>query len=153
MLHEIKTDWKSSIRPLLDRFASITPGAFLEEKTASLVWHYRAAENEFGNLQAKELYHHLREMYSNMPVQILPGNKIIEVRIQGVNKGLAVEQLRKEVKKPALMVAFGDDHTDEDMFAAMPKNAITIRVGAGDSCAGYRMTDSTAVHSLLKEFL
>ena len=149
-LQEIDTEWKESVRPLLDLFTRSTPGAFVEEKTASLAWHYRAAEKEYGAVQAKELMIHLLETYSNMPVQVLPGNKVIEIRMQGVNKGLAVDQLKTEMNTKALFIAVGDDHTDEDMFAALPEDGISIRVGSGESIAKYRLDSSAEVYKLLK---
>ncbi|MDH5654922.1 MAG: bifunctional alpha,alpha-trehalose-phosphate synthase (UDP-forming)/trehalose-phosphatase [Spirochaetia bacterium] len=152
-LQEINTEWKETVRPLLDLFSRSTPGAFIEEKTASLAWHYRAAEKEFGAVQAKELMIHLLETYSNIPVQVLPGNKVIEIRMQGVNKGLAVDQLKTEMEEEALFVAIGDDHTDEDMFAALPENGISIRVGTGESIAKYRISSSDAVYDLLEIIL
>jgi len=150
LLQEIDTEWKDSVRPLLDLFTRSTPGSFVEEKSASLAWHYRAAEKEHGAVQAKELMIHLLETYSNMPVQVLPGNKVIEIRMQGVNKGLAVEQLKKEMRSSSVFVAVGDDHTDEDMFQALPDDGISIRVGSGESIAKYRMGNSGAVHELLR---
>jgi trehalose 6-phosphate synthase/phosphatase len=47
------------------------------------------------------------------------------------------------------VVAIGDDRTDEDMFAAVPADAITVRVGPGASAARYRVADPGEVRTLL----
>ena len=41
----------------------------------------------------------------------------------------------------ALIVALGDDRTDEDLFAALPPSAIAIHVGPGPSLAAFRLTN------------
>ena len=50
----------------------------------------------------------------------------------------------------ALIVAIGDDATDEDMFAALPPAAVSIRVGPGDSRAEFRVGGVADVRALLK---
>lgn len=52
-----------------------------------------------------------------------------------------------------LLVAIGDDQTDEDMFRALPMRAISIRVGPGESRAGFRVADHRAVRTLLSSLL
>jgi len=152
-LVELKTEWKETVRPLLELFTNSTPGSFVEEKAASLAWHYRAAEKEFGAVQAKELRLHLLETYSNMPVQILLGNKVIEIRMQGVNKGLAVMKILEQSAGSSPFVAIGDDHTDEDMFAALGKKGISIRVGPGETIAEFRLFNHTAVYNFLRNLI
>jgi trehalose 6-phosphate synthase/phosphatase len=44
----------------------------------------------------------------------------------------------------------GDDRTDEDLFAAVPPEAITIRVGPGLTRARFRLDSVPAVRSLLR---
>ncbi|HEY7141398.1 MAG TPA: trehalose-phosphatase [Methylomirabilota bacterium] len=43
-------------------FAARTPGSLVEEKTASLAWHYRATDPEYGASQANELRVHLTQI-------------------------------------------------------------------------------------------
>ena len=37
---EVSHDWKERVKPLLRLFAERTPGAYVEEKSISLSWHY-----------------------------------------------------------------------------------------------------------------
>jgi trehalose 6-phosphate synthase/phosphatase len=151
-LIEIRTEWKETVRATLEEFTRSTPGSLIEEKTASLAWHYRAAEKEFGSLQARELRLHLLESYSNIPVHILRGNKVVEIRMTGVNKGLAVNEIVRDTPAGQI-VAVGDDPTDEDMFAAVPENGICIRVGHGETVAGYRLRDHRAVRGFIRNLI
>ena len=95
MLDNINSHWKPDIRPLLESFVDRTPGTFIEEKNYSLVWHYRRAEPEQGDLRANELKEELLTLTANHNLEIMEGNKVIEVKAGGVNKGLAAYAFSK----------------------------------------------------------
>jgi trehalose 6-phosphate synthase/phosphatase len=145
--------WRNRVLATLREFAANTPGSLVEEKTVGVAWHYRGAEPEFGERQANELKLHLTELLANSPVEILPGNKVIEVRPYGVDKGLVVQTALAMDGADALAVAIGDDRTDEDMFAALPANAVAIHVGEQHSRAPYRIADVAATRRLLRALL
>ncbi len=142
-------EWREPVRAILREFAERTPGSLVEEKTAGFAWHYRTADPEFGAAQAKELSLHLSTLLSNVPVEILPGDRVLEIRPHGVDKGLAVAQALRRAPDDALLVALGDDRTDEDMFAALPRGSIAVHVGPGSSRAPLRVPDVRAVRALL----
>ena len=147
------TSWRDSVRRILADFAARTPGTLIEEKTASIAWHYRMAEPDFGAAQANELRLHLTALLSNEPVEILPGNKVIEVRPHGVHKGRVVEPILSSAPPGATVVAMGDDATDEDLFAALPPDALAIHVGRGPTPAPLRIADVRAVRAFLESLL
>ena len=89
MLKTITTEWKERVRPILQLYVDRLPGALLEEKEFSLAWHYRRADPEQASRRAKELLDDLAGFTRNIDVQVLEGNKVIEVRNTGVNKGTA----------------------------------------------------------------
>jgi trehalose 6-phosphate synthase/phosphatase len=134
---------------ILEEFAERTPGSLVEEKAASTAWHYRAADPEFADMQARELRLHLLELLSNQPVEILSGHKVIEVRPQGFHKGRIVEQVRERAPVGATILAMGDDTTDEDMFAALSDDAVAIHVGPGASRARLRLANVAAARRFL----
>jgi trehalose 6-phosphate synthase/phosphatase len=142
--------WLPGIRTLLEEFAACTPGALVEEKSVSIAWHYRAADPEFGERQARELRLLLMDALRNEAADILQGSKVIEVRPRGIHKGRVVDYILREVRDPARIVAVGDDRTDEEMFAAVPPDGITVHVGPGPSRAAYRLPDTAAVRDLLR---
>lgn len=48
-------------------------------------------------------------------------------------------------------MAIGDDFTDEDIFAVLPRKAYSIKVGRGNTKAGWRLSSPESVIKLLKE--
>jgi trehalose 6-phosphate synthase/phosphatase len=143
-------EWHAIARERMDAFARTTPGAFVEEKTSSVAWHYRKAARGFGHAQARELRVALSAALADHPADILEGKRVIEVRPRGATKASVVQQLLSHRPPPALIVAFGDDRTDEEMFAALPRSGVSIHVGAGASLATHRLRHPAAVRSFLR---
>lgn len=144
----LTSDWKDSVRPVLERFVDRTPGALLEEKEFSLVWHYRAADPLIGPLRARELRDSLEHLTGNLDLGVLEGNKVLEVKNAGINKGRAASLwLSKEPWD--FILAVGDDRTDEDLFAALPEGACSIRVGWATSKATFYADQVADVRRLL----
>lgn len=107
---EISAKWKDMVLPVLQEFASRTPGSMIEVKEVNLSWHYRYthafkadacslpslarsppshrnADEDFGLWQAKELAVHLQDMAQKLPIDVIHGKKVIEVRPSNINKG------------------------------------------------------------------
>jgi len=146
-------DWQEAVRPVLADFARRTPGALVEVKEAGLAWHWRAADPAVGDRQANELSLHLSQLLGNVPLELLWGDRVLEIRPHGVHKGLVAVELATEHLPGAVMVAAGNDRTDEDLFAALPPEAITIAVGDRPSLARYRVGDVTGLRTFLKQCL
>jgi len=145
----MSNNWKQDIFPVLDTYVDRTPGTFIEEKTYSLVWHYRKAQNGLGELRANELTNTLKYLASDKGLQLLPGNKVVEVKNMEINKGKAALTL-SEKKDYDFIIAFGDDYTDEDIFKSLPDSAVTIKVGSNLSAAKFYMRNPAEVRDLLK---
>ena len=144
--------WREPVREILRGFARATPGALVEEKAVGLAFHYRSVEPDFAAQQANELRQHLLEMFSNAPVAIVAGDKVIEVRPQSVHKGRIVERILERLPD-ALMVVMGDDDSDEDAFAALPESAVSIHVGPGYSQARFRLLTIGDVRIVLQDLI
>jgi trehalose 6-phosphate synthase/phosphatase len=150
MIKNMTADWKERVRPILQLFVDRLPGALLEEKEFSLAWHYRRADPDQASLRAKELLDDLTGFTRNIDVQVFEGNKVIEVRNSGVNKGTAaIEWLAG--RSPEFILGIGDDWTDEDLFRALPPTVFSIRVGVANTSARYYLSNHTAVRRLLRE--
>lgn len=121
-------EWKSNIYPVLEVFAERTPGAFIEEKSSALVWHYRKSEPELGSLRAKELVDTIRVLLNATGLQVLLGNKVIEVKPVEVNKGKASTHWLENGEWDFIL-GMGDDWTDEDIFGVLPEDAWSVKVG------------------------
>lgn len=148
MLHQINADWKENIRPTLETFVDRTPGSFIEEKNYSLVWHYRKSEPEQGVLRANELKDELTNLIANHNLEIMEGNKVVEVKSGGINKGVAALRFIGAEQYDFVM-AIGDDWTDEFMFRELPDSAITVKVGMVNTAANYNVESVFEVRRLL----
>ncbi|MCE9669303.1 bifunctional alpha,alpha-trehalose-phosphate synthase (UDP-forming)/trehalose-phosphatase [Myxococcus stipitatus] len=149
MLEGVSVEWKPAVRAVLESFAARVPGSFVEEKSASLVWHYRQVDPEFGALQARELRLHLADTFARQPIDILPGDKVVEVRPRDVHKGRVVPLATQGVSADTRVVAIGDDRTDEDLFASLPLGGFAIHVGNKPTRATYRVSGPSEVRQLL----
>ena len=129
---------------------SRTPGALLEEKDYALVWHYRKVDRALGETRAAELSSHLNYLIANQNLQVMEGDKIVEIKNIEVNKGVAASRWLENFSGNFIM-AIGDDRTDEDTFKAMPAEAFTVKVGHIRSAAKYHVHSPGEVRQLLND--
>lgn len=128
--------WKTRVMPLLEFYVERLPGSFLEEKECSIAWHYRKSDIESADFMAQELKFELNNLLFQTNMEVLEGNKVLEVRAKSANKGSAVLTVLDDAAYDFILAA-GDDSTDEDMFQVLPKEAVTIRVGIRPTAARY----------------
>ena len=145
----LSAQWKHDILPVLETYVDRTPGTFIEEKTYSLVWHYRKAQKGLGELRAGELMNNLKYLATDKGLQLLPGDKVVEVKNIEINKGKAALTLI-DGRDFDFMMALGDDYTDEDIFKALPENAVTIKIGNNISAAKFYLRTPAEARRLLK---
>lgn len=149
-IEKFNTDWKKAVRPLFQLYVDRTPGSVIEEKQYALVWHYRGVKGTFAALRAHQLQEALVNLVTNYDLRIIEGSGVIEVLPNGVSKALAVEHWIRE-QRSSLIVAAGDDRTDEDMFKALPKSAISIKVRIEPSQAHYSVPSCEALRQFLEQ--
>jgi trehalose 6-phosphate synthase/phosphatase len=102
----------------------------VERKSASVSWHYREAEPEYGLWRARELLVAVDNVLGGIPAEVLPGRRVIEVRARGVNKGSYLRRLLAAGRRDdAVYLAAGDDVTDTDLFRVLPAGSVAIHVG------------------------
>ena len=146
-------NWKQSIRPILELHTDRTPGSTVEEKDFSLVWHYRRADPELAYVRGQELRAALVNLTENLAVGVFEGNKILEVKSQGVNKGRTAEQWIESERDWDFILAVGDDYTDEEMFGVLPDKAYSIKVGFAASKARFNVDSIKDIRMLLKRLI
>lgn len=152
MIKPLKSDWKSLILPLVEIYVDRLPGSFLEEKEFSIAWHFRAADSEIASIKAKEFTDFFINFTANIDIQIIQGEKVIEIRNSGINKGTAgLYWLTKE--NYDFILSIGDDWTDEDLFNILPKSAYSIKIGLNPSHAKYNLKNHLEVINLLEELV
>jgi len=144
-------DWKQKILPLLKEYVDKCNGSFIEEKYASLAWHYRNVESDFAQLRINELKDDLHEILkNNISLQELEGNKVLEIKSVVYNKGTVAAKILQQ-SNFEFILAIGDDKTDEDLFKAMSSGAFTIKVGSGLSFARYNLKRQKQFYDLFNE--
>lgn len=149
MVKPLQSDWKKEVRPIFELYVDRTPGSFMEEKTFSLVWHYRNVDPELGSRRAWELKEALNNFTESYNLVISEGSKAIEIKNGEINKGIA-GLLWTSKRTWDFILAIGDDWTDEDLFEALPDSAHSIKVGLGRTKAKYYLTDHKEVRDFLK---
>ncbi|XP_077222774.1 putative alpha,alpha-trehalose-phosphate synthase [UDP-forming] 9 [Tasmannia lanceolata] len=158
-------DWKRIVEPVMRLYTETTDGSFIESKESALVWHHQEADPDFGSCQAKELLNHLESVLANEPVVVKRGQHIVEVKPQGVTKGLVAEKLLSTMansgKPPDFVLCIGDDKSDEDMFETISNIVSTpsvpivpeiyaCTIGQKPSKAMYYLDDTDDVIKLLQ---
>ncbi len=140
----------AKVERIMELYVAKCPETFIEHKEFSLAWHYRNAELLLGALRANELFDQLVDLTTALPLNILNGNKVIEVRIKGINKGVAAQKVI-DADNYDFILCVGDDKTDEDMFKKLQSlpEAYTIKVGDEISFAKYNLHSPYLVQSLL----
>ncbi|KAG6547241.1 hypothetical protein Mapa_011177 [Marchantia paleacea] len=158
-------EWKEVAAPVMNLYTESTDGSIIEEKESAIVWHYRDADPDFGSWQAKELLDHLESVLANEPVAVKSGQHIVEVKPQGVSKGVIVEKLLSMMAErgspPDFVLCVGDDRSDEDMFESIattmslpPQSSMAevfaCTVGQKPSKAKYYLDDTSNVLNMLQ---
>jgi trehalose 6-phosphate synthase/phosphatase len=151
-LRDLDVPWKIDLKALLQRFAENTPGALVEEKSASLAWHYRMVDPDLAATSVDEVRHAIMAHIRALPLELIEGDMVLEVRIAGVNKGLALSGI-DVMSADVAVIALGNDRTDEDLFQALPPKAFSVVVGRHASIARFRIEDHVAARKLLGRIL
>ncbi len=129
-LLDLDLSWMRPIERLLRRLAADVPGAHVERKSCSVAWHYREAEPEYGSWRAHELLNDLPQHLGGAPAEVLQGQRVIEVRARGVDKGVYVRSIFPDGKESTeFVIGLGDDRTDHDLLDALPQGSIAGHVG------------------------
>lgn len=135
----------------LDRMRESVPahdGLWVEPKGPSFAVHYRHAADAAAALDV------LRDWAGEAPeaLEAVWGKQVVELRPRGTSKGVAVRRVAAGHPERT-PVYLGDDVTDEDAFAALGDDAVTVKVGAGPTVARFRLPDVDAVVAYLRGFV
>jgi trehalose 6-phosphate synthase/phosphatase len=149
---DLDHSWKSVFRPVLETYTQRSPGSFIEDKKHTLVWHYRNVETGLGFTRSRELLDNLHHFIRNTGLNIIDGNRVIEIRKIGIDKGTVARQLVERYPYD-FVLAIGDDKTDEDMFLQLHEDAFTVKIGPGQTAARYFITRQAEVTHLLEKMV
>ena len=102
------------LREKLREAAARWPGASIEEKTFTIVVHYRQAPSRRDEIRA-----FIGSLIAGEDFEALPARMAFEIRHRALNKGAAVDAFMAEPPFASRVPVFvGDDITDEDGFRA-----------------------------------
>ncbi|CAH8386528.1 unnamed protein product [Eruca vesicaria subsp. sativa] len=156
--------WKQIAEPVMELYTETTDGSTIEDKETALVWSYEDADPDFGSCQAKELLDHLESVLANEPVTVKRGQNYVEVKPQGVSKGLIARRMLTMMQEkgtpPEFVLCIGDDRSDEDMFEVIcsstegpsiaPRAEVfACTVGQKPSKAKYYLDDTSEIVRLM----
>lgn len=126
---------------ILRAWCTAHPGARLEAKPGALALHYRGVDAlEAACLAAMA---EARESVLTVPMALLHGKKVVELKPAAADKGRAVRAFMAEPpfagRRPWF---FGDDVTDESAFDTVQSmGGVAVKIGAGDTVAANRLPD------------
>ncbi|KAM7487794.1 hypothetical protein LguiB_025278 [Lonicera macranthoides] len=161
----VECSWKQIAEPVMKLYTETTDGSTIEDKETAMVWCYEDADPDFGSCQAKELLDHLESVLANEPVTVKSGQNIVEVKPQGVSKGLVAKRLLSTMHgsgiSPDFVLCIGDDRSDEDMFEVISSSmagpciapnaeVFACTVGRKPSKAKYYLDDTVEIVRLMK---
>lgn len=136
----------SEVDEIFKYYTERTSGSNIENKKASITWHYRASDPDFGSFQCKQCHDLLEStlvprrpiegesgihspsllsgegLLADLPARflsVLVGKKNLEVRPLAINKGEIVKKIIYENADADFVFCAGDDKTDEDMFRSL----------------------------------
>ena len=109
-------------------------GVWVETKPTAVVVHTRLAPDDVARLAQDEAL----EVGARLGTNVLHGKDVVEISVLHASKGDAVTALRTELGAK-VVVYVGDDVTDEHAFAALGPDDVTVKVGAGETIAQYRV--------------
>lgn len=144
--------WNNEITDILQLFVEKTPKSMIEEKETTLVWHYRNVDAWLASLREQQLINALIEPCTRLGLQIMRGNKIVEIKSPSHTKGSEAKRLMKMDNYDFIM-AIGDDTTDEDMFKALPETAYTIKIGKMSQVARYNLRSQSKTLPFLRRLI
>ncbi|MBC75064.1 MAG: hypothetical protein CME64_03535 [Halobacteriovoraceae bacterium] len=148
-----KKDWFPQAGQIIKEYTRRTPGSFFEKKNYAIAWHYRNSPQDFGEFQARKLVVDLESGLSHFPVSVILGKKVVEVKSIEANKGYFTQWfISRYAQDGEKIFAIGDDKTDEDMFDALDRKAVTLKVGTPENTkANHFIEKQSNVSNLLKE--
>lgn len=143
--------WKSKVLPYLRETTLKCEKSFVEEKAHSICWHYRNADLNEAKLHAEDLLQMLDVLSISTKFKVLKGKFVIEITSGLTNKGIATTHLLQNDQYD-MVIAIGDDTTDEDMFDALSgeEHHLSVKVGEGSSIAKFRINSVEQTWEFIK---
>lgn len=154
---EIGEDLKKTIallnKDIQERFGD-KEGIIIENKSFGLALHYRQYDGNEGKI--KDEFYEIWKDHNFSALEVIEGEKLLEVRPANWNKGDAVQLLQEKWAGRLTTIYLGDDTTDEDAFRVLQNQnfSFPILVSRDENKgthAQYRLKDPSAVGDFLED--
>ena len=152
-VHRSRASWYPTALKIFGDYAARVPHSQIEKKHFAIAWHYRQSPVEYGEFQARKLAKELELGLANLPVSILRGKKVIEVRAVEADKGVFASSYLEQAPEGTVAIGFGDDRTDEDLFMALRGRGMTFKVGPGSTAADFAIASQSQTMEFLQSLL
>jgi trehalose 6-phosphate synthase/phosphatase len=122
--------WQEEVTRIFNAYTEKTIGSYVERKRIAITWHFRKADHEFGEFQAKVCKEELDALIKEKgwDLEVMNGKMNLEVRPGFANKGSIAKQLVEEYgdgdETLEFVLCLGDDFTDEDMFRSLKNSKL-----------------------------
>lgn len=156
--------WKESVKGILNYYLERTPGAEIEERRCSLIFHYKSAENwEHAVSQASDCASHINDACENQRVHAIPTDGSIIVEPVDWTKSTAADKILEDLKTrlPAdeqhkssvdFLMVVGDGRDDEKVFRwantlgqdKVVKDVVTVSLGNRNTEATATLTQGVS---------
>ncbi|BBG05129.1 MULTISPECIES: trehalose-phosphatase [Pseudonocardia] len=144
LLDEAQARRRSALIEGLRELVDGTPGSRLETKPAGAAVHVRGMEPAAG----AALLERVGAEWVRDGIEATAGKDVLDLTVLRTTKGAAVAALREALGAGPVLFA-GDDITDETVFGTLTGDDVGIKVGDGDTAAGYRVADPQELGRLL----
>jgi len=146
--HPIDEALLSRITNELNEIAADRSGVTVETKPASVALHVRNASAADGESALRAA----RAAAAEWDAQLTEGKEVVEFAVISTDKGEAIDILREQQNATAV-VYLGDDVTDEKAFRRLRGTDVGVKVGEGETGAGYRIDSPDDVADALEYLL
>jgi trehalose 6-phosphate phosphatase len=142
--HDIDEGLLARIIAELTEIAADRPGVTVETKPASVALHVRNASPADGEAALADA----RRASESWDAHTTAGKAVLEFAVLSTSKGEAVDILRDQTASTAV-VFLGDDVTDETAFTRLRDGDVGVKVGPGETAAGFRVESPDEVADAL----
>ncbi|EHA46903.1 hypothetical protein MCOR02_007757 [Pyricularia oryzae] len=150
-------NWKESVRGIMTYFLERTPGAEVEERRCSLVFHYKNAEDyEAAARQASDCASHINDACESQRVHAVALDGCVVVEPVDWTKGTAAEKIFDDLRSgdlsPDFLMVVGDGREDEKVFKwanqlgeeGTVKDVVTVSLGSRNTEARATLTQGVS---------
>src|SRR3569833_611889 len=156
--------WKESVKRIMEYYLERTPGAEIEERRCSLVFHYKSAEDyESAARSANDCASHINDACDEQRVHAIPlvGSMVVEpidwtkgTAAEKVFDGLRNHMAADEKHKGPVdfLMVVGDGREDEKVFKwannlgeeSVVNEVVTVSLGSRNTEAGATLTQGVS---------